>query len=132
VVFPVDIAGEVLGGPADLEQHLLEVAPFGGVHGHGVVVDALAEHRRDLLRAADLFENRAVGADQHQGVHRMLLQSEPAVAVHRLGDVDQQGMRHRVPAPAQERVDDLLGVVARSTGVPQSQRCQPVRVHVLG
>src|ERR1700709_453655 len=35
----VDVARGVLGGPADLEQHLLETAALGGVHRDGVVVD---------------------------------------------------------------------------------------------
>ena len=35
----VDVAGEVLGRPAQLEQRLLEVPALGGVHLHGVVVE---------------------------------------------------------------------------------------------
>ena len=35
----VDVARQVLGGPADLEQGLLEVAALGRVHHDGVVVD---------------------------------------------------------------------------------------------
>ena len=49
----VDVPGEVLGRPAQLEQRLLEVAALGGVHGDGVVVDPVAEHaRRPSWRAA--------------------------------------------------------------------------------
>ena len=51
----IDIAGEVLGGPADLEQHLLDPPALAGVHDHGVIVDAGAQHRRDLLVAQHFF-----------------------------------------------------------------------------
>ena len=56
----VDVAGEVVGGPADLEQRLLEATALGRVDEDGVVVDALAEHRRDLLLPQDLLEYRTV------------------------------------------------------------------------
>jgi hypothetical protein len=45
----VDVAGEVLGGPADLEQLLLEMPALGGVHQHRVGVDAFAEQRLIFL-----------------------------------------------------------------------------------
>ena len=48
----VDVPGEVLGRPAQLEQRLLEVAALGGVHHHGVVVEPVAEHAGDLLGRA--------------------------------------------------------------------------------
>ena len=63
---------------------------------------------------------------------RVLLQPQPAVAAHRLGDVDEQRVRHGVAAEGQQRVDHLLGVVARGARVPQAQRRQPVGVDVLG
>ena len=128
----VDVAGEVLGRPAQLEQRLLEVAALGGVHDDGVVVDAGAEHPGDLLGAQHLLEHRPVGADQHQPVGRVLLQPQPAVARHRLGDVDQQRVRDGVAAVLQQRVDDLLGVVAGGARVPQAERREPVGVDVLG
>ena len=68
----VDVAGQILGGPADLEQHLLEPAALAGVHDDGVVVDPGAEHRRDLLVAQHLLEHRAVEADQRQAVRGLL------------------------------------------------------------
>ena len=128
----VDVPGEVLGRPAQLEQRLLEVAALGGVHDDGVVVDPGAEHPGDLLGAQHLLEHRPVVADQHQPVDRVLLQPQPAVARHRLGDVDQQRVRDGVAAVLQQRVDDLLGVVAGGARVPEAERRQPVGVDVLG
>ena len=101
------------------------------MHDHGVVVDAVAEHPGDLLGAQHLLEHRPVGADQHQPVGRVLLQPQPAVAGHRLGDVDEQRVRDGVPAELQQRVDHLLGVVPGGAGVPQAERRQPVGVDVL-
>ena len=86
----------------------------------------------DLLGAQHLLEHRPVGGGQHQPVDRVLLQPQPAVARHRLGDVDEQRVRHGVPAVLEQRVDHLLGVVAGGAGVPQAERRQPVGVHVLG
>ena len=60
------------------------------------------------------------------------LQPQPAVARHGLGDVDEQCVRDRVSRVGQQRVDDLLGVVARCSGVPQAQRREAVGVDVLG
>ena len=42
----VDVPGEVLGGPAQLQQRLLDLAALGGVHGDRVRVDAGADQRR--------------------------------------------------------------------------------------
>ena len=66
VRLPVDVAGEVLGGPADLEQLLLEGAALARVHDDGEVVDALADERPDLLVPQHLLEHRAVGRAQHE------------------------------------------------------------------
>ena len=62
---------------------------------------------------------------------RVLLQPQPAVARHRLGDVDEQRVRDGVAAVLQQRVDHLLGVVAGGAGVPEPERRQPVGVDVL-
>ncbi len=62
----------------------------------------------------------------------MLAEGETPVTVHRLGDVDEQRVRHGVAAEFDERVDDLLGVVARGPCVPQAERRHPVGVDVLG
>jgi hypothetical protein len=127
----VDVAREVLGGPAQLEQDLLEVAALGGVHDDAVVVDARADERLDLLAAQHLLEHGAVVRVQHQSVDRAHLQLQAAVAPHRLGDVDEQRVRDGVAREPQQGVDDHLGVVARGPGVPQPERGEPVGVHVL-
>ena len=128
----VDVAGEVLGRPAELEQHLLEVAALGRVHRRRCRASTRSPTSgATFLRPHDLLEHRPVGGDQHQAVHRVLLQPQPAVAGHRVGDVDEQRVRHGVAAVLQQDVDDLLGVVPGGAGVPQPQRGEPVGVHVL-
>ena len=128
----VHVAGLVLGRPAHLEQLLLEVATLGGVHEHAVLVDAGADQGLDLPVPQDLLEHRPVGRAQQEAVLVVLLQGQPAVAVHRLGDVDEQRVRHGVPAVRDERVDHLLGVMTGRPGVPQPERGDAVGVHVLG
>ena len=127
----VDVAGEVLGRPAELEEHLLEVAALAGVDDDRVGVDALADQRLDLGGAQHLLEDRSVDGLEDQAVRRVVEQLEPPVAVHRLGDVDEQGVRDRVAAVLQQRVDDLLGVVPGGPGVPQAERGQAIGVDVL-
>ena len=112
----VDVTGLVLGRPAHLEQRLLEVPALGWVHDDRVLVDPLAEHRRDLLVPQDLLEHGAVPGDHDQPVRGVGLQHQAAVAAHGVDDVDQQRLRHREPGPADQRVDHLLGVVARRPG----------------
>ena len=128
----VDVAGQILGGPADLEQHLLDPAALAGMHHHGVLVDALTEHRDDLLVAQHFGQHRAVQADQAQAVGGVFDQLQPAVAGHGVDDVDQQRLRHGVPGECDQGIHHLLGVMAGGAGVPQRQRGDPVGVHVLG
>ena len=132
MLLAVDVAGQILCGPTDLEQHLLDAAALAVVHHDGVVVDAGAQHRGDLLVAQHLLEHRAVKAHQGQAVHRALHQLQAAVAGHRVDDVDEQRLRHRVAGERHQRVDHLLGVVARGAGVPQRQRSDAVGVDVFG
>ncbi len=132
MLLAVDVAGQILCGPTDFEQHLLDAAALAVVHDDGVVVDAGPEHRRDLLVAQHLFEDRAVQAHQDQAVDRALHQLKTAVAGHGVDDVDEQRLRHRVARERHQCVDDLFGVVARGARVPQRQRCDPVGVDVLG
>ena len=128
----VDVTGEVLGRPAELEQRLLEVAALEACTTHGVVVDARTEHRRDPLGAQHLLEHGPVAAGEHQTVGRVLLEAQPAVPVHRLGDVDEQCVGHGVAGERQQGVDDLLGVVPGGARVPEPERGEPVGVDVLG
>lgn len=102
------------------------------MHGHGVGVEPRADERGDLLGAQDLLQHRPVGAGQHQSVHGVLGEGQAAVAGHGLGDVDEQGVRDGIAGVLDERVDDLLGVVAGGAGVPQAERGDPVGVDVLG
>lgn len=111
------------------------MAALARVDEHGEVVDPLAEQQLDLLVPHHLFEDRAVGrAEDELGLAGDLLavEREPAVAVHRVGDVDEQRVRHGVAAVRDERVDDLLGVVPSGPGVPQAERGDPVGVDVFG
>ena len=78
-----------------------------------------------------LFEDRPVVGVQHEPVGRVHRQLQASVAGHRLGDVDQQGVRHRVAAVPQQRVDHLLGVVAGGPRVPEPERGDAVGVDVL-
>jgi len=94
----VDVARQVFGGPADLEQLLLEVPPLGGMDRDGQVVEPGAQQRLDPLVPQDLLEHRTVVRAQGQPVRGVLLEGEPAVAGHRVGDVDEQGLRHGVAA----------------------------------
>ena len=108
------------------------MAALGRVHGDGVGVDSLADERLHLLAADDLFEHGAVSGDEDQAVHGVLLEPEPAVAGHRLGDVDEERVRDCVAAVLEQDVDDLLGVMPGGAGVPEAQRRQPVGVHMFG
>ena len=127
----VDVAGQVLGRPADLQQQLLELAALGGVHHHGLAVDPRPQQRGDLLGAADFLQHRVVGGAHDQAVLRVLFEPEPAVPGHGLFDVDQQGVRHGEPGVLQQGVQHLFGVEPGGPGVPEAQRRQPVAVHVL-
>jgi hypothetical protein len=101
------------------------------VHDDGVVVDAGAQQRGDLLLPEHLLQHRSVERDHHEAVDRGVGELQAPVAAHRVDDVDEQGLRHRVPRVADERVDHLLGVVAGGAGVPQRQRCDAVGVDVF-
>ena len=127
----VDVPGEVLRGPAELEQRLLEVAALAWVDDHRLVLEALTEHPGDLLGPDDLLENGPVDAAQHQPVRRALVQPEAAVASHRLRHVDEQRVRNGIATERQQHVDHLLRVVTGGARVPQPQRRQPVGVDVL-
>ena len=132
MLLAVHVSGQVLRRPAQLEQHLLQVAPLAGVHEDALGVEPLTDEGCHLLAAQHLFEHGDVDGLEHQAVLGVLHQLQPTVPGHRLGHVDQQRMRHRVARVLQQHVDHLLGVVPGSPRVPQPQRGQPVGVHVLG
>ena len=128
----IDVAGQIFGRPADLEQHLFDPAPLAGVNQDGVVIDARAQHRGDLLIAQHLREDRAVQTEQAEAVGGVLDQLESAVAGHGVDDVDQQRLGYRVAGEVHQYVDHLFGVVAGGTGVPQRQRGDAIGVDVFG
>ncbi|SKT09241.1 Uncharacterised protein [Mycobacteroides abscessus subsp. abscessus] len=128
----VHIAREILCGPANFEQHLLDAATLAGVHLDGVVIDAGAEHGGDLLVPQHLFEHGAVQAHQGEAVRRMLDQLQAPVARHGVDDVDQQRLRHRVAGEGDEGVNHLFGIMSRGAGVPQCERGDAVGVYMFG
>jgi hypothetical protein len=132
VVFAVDVAGEVLDRPAQPEQGLLEGAAFGGMHDDRGVVDPGTEFALGALGAQHLLEHRSVQGVQDQAVGGMGDQLQPPVAIHGVGDVDQQGVRHRVAGVVHECGDHALRVEPGCACVPQAQVGQPIGVDVFG
>ena len=128
----VDVPREVLRGPTDLEEGLLQMTALGRVHDDGVGVDTRAEHRSDPALPEYLLEYGPIQRDEHQAVDRRLGELQAAVAAHGVDDVDEQRLGDGVAGEADERVDDLLGVVPGGPRVPQRQRGDPVGVDVLG
>jgi hypothetical protein len=64
-------------------------------------------------------------------MRRIKLELQSAVTGHRLCDVDEQGMGHRVSRVPEKHVDDSFGVLSSSTCVPQAEWCQAVGMYVL-
>ena len=128
----VDVAGQVLGRPAQLDEHLLEVTALGGVDDDVGLPEPGPQQALGALGAHDLLQDRHVGGVQDQAVGGVGEQLEAAVAAHRLGDLGEQGVRHREARVGDEGVDDRLRVQARGARVPQGQRRDPVGVDVLG
>ena len=60
VCLTVDVSGGVIGRPADFQQLLFDSASLGGVHGPGVGIDLLAEHRTNLFVLGHLGQYRRV------------------------------------------------------------------------
>ncbi|GAP54876.1 hypothetical protein AHiyo6_14410 [Arthrobacter sp. Hiyo6] len=128
----VNVAGEVLSRPADLEQQLLQLAPLGGMHHDGLGINAWAQQGLNFLRAADFLKHGVVIGAHHQSVLWILLQPQPAVPGHRFLDVDQQRVGHREPGILQQCVQDALSIQACRAGIPEPQRGETVTVHVFG
>ena len=128
----IDVAGLVVGRPADLDERLLQAAAVGRLDADEVWADCLAKHRPDLLVAADLGQHCVVVRAQREAEDRIVLQHEPAVTAHRVDDVDEHRLRNVVAAEAKQRIDALLGVVPCGPRVPQRERGDAVGVDVLG
>ena len=97
----VDVPGQVLGRPAELEQRLLEPAALGRVHRDRVRRRCWAPSMpASFFDFATSTSTARSSAAQHQAVRRVVGQLQPAVPVHRLGHVDQQRVRHRVAGEA--------------------------------
>ena len=130
----VDVPGQVLGRPAELEQHLLEVAALGRVHGDvSRGRSAAPTSGCDLLASA--APPRAPGRRWRAAPGRA-----PGASPAAAGRTGPSSRRRRPAARAapgsgctcSSDVDHLLGVVPGGPRVPQAQRGQPVGVHVLG
>ena len=98
----VDVAGEVLGRPAELEQLLLEVAALGGVHDDACRRRCASPSSGLIfLCRSDLLEHRRGRCVRStRPCVGCFSRVQPAVAVHRLGDVDEQRVRDGVAAVA--------------------------------
>ena len=127
----VHVTGPVVSGPAHLEQRLLQAASLRAHDHDRALVDARPERGCDRLGAHHLLQHGPVVGPEHQAVYRIHLQGQAAVAGHRLGHVDEQRLGNGVARPVQQRVHDLLGVVASGAGVPERQRGHPVRMHMF-
>ena len=127
----VDVSRLVVGGPARLDQRLFETAAIGRLHLDEGRSDGVTQEGRHGLGPADLGEHGVVGGAQHHAEERIVLDDQPAVATHRVDDVDQQRLRHVVAGVGEEGIDALLGVVARRPSVPQRERSDAVRVDVF-
>ena len=74
----VDVPGQVLGRPAQLEQHLLEVPALRRVHHHGVLVDPGADQPLTLaLRSTSVSTGRSVVTSTSPWVGCFSIRSRP-------------------------------------------------------
>jgi hypothetical protein len=121
----------VLGGPAELDELLLDLAAGPGQELPQVVRPLDAEQFADLLGPGHLAQHRAVGAAQQQLV-AVALDDDAAVARDGLGDVDADALRHRELAVLLERAEHVVGAVPGRPCVPQPEPGDAVGVHVLG
>ncbi len=132
------VAREIFGGPAELEQLLLELSARPGLHdvGAGAVgcggVTLLEQQARDLLRAGDLAQHRGIPRRQDEHAIGIALDHEPAVPADGLGEVDRDARRHREARVLLERREHVLGGVAGGASVPEAEAGDAVGVDVLG
>lgn len=86
----------------------------------------------DALVVRDLCQHGGIGGAQDQGALVVALDHQPAVAVHRLPQVDRDGRRDREAGPAIERLEHVLCGVPCGAGVPQAEPRDAIGVDVLG
>ena len=125
------VAREVFGGPAELHEALLEFTACPVLNADGVIAKSRTEELLHLRVAGDLAEDGFVVRAQHEPLI-IPFNDEPAVAVHRFGEVERHRGWHRELGETIEGVEHFLGRVARSTRIPESETREAVRVDVLG
>ena len=126
------VAGEILGGPAELEQLLLELAASPGLHHVRVIPALLEQQRSDLARARDLAEHGGVGCGEREGTVIRSLDHEATVTADGLGHVDDHRLRDRELGVLLERREHVGRGVAGGARVPQAEARDAVGVDVLG
>ena len=87
----IDVAGEILGRPAGLEEGLFKAAALGGRDGDRVLVDASTEEFSGSAAGKFFQDGRIVGLED-EAVGRVGVEADAAVAGHGFGDVDKQGL----------------------------------------
>ena len=126
------VPGEVFGGPADLDELLLDLAARPRSELVAVPVDAAREQRGYLAVRGDLGEHGGVGRPQHEHPLLVPLDDETPVPPDCLGDVGRDRLRHRKLRVAVEHGEHLGCLVAGRPRVPEAQPGDAVRVHMLG
>ena len=92
----IDVAGEILGRPASLEEGLFKTAALGGRDGDGIRVDAGSEEFSGSA-AGKFFQDGWLIGLEDEAVGWMGVEADAAVTGHGFGDVDKQGLGHRKP-----------------------------------
>src|SRR5699024_6607811 len=108
---------------------LLELAARPVCDLIGVIVDLLGEEGCDLLGRRHLAKYHGFGCAE-QEVLTVALDSEPAVAAHRVANLLRDTRRHRKLGVAVERRHYFLGRVPGGARVPESEPRDAIRVNV--
>ena len=93
----IDVASDVLGGPTELDERLLEVPALARVHDDRRGVNPGPEQGGHLLAAQHFLEDGLVEGLENETVDGMVVHLQAAVARHRLGDIDEQRMGYGIP-----------------------------------
>ena len=128
--FALAVAGQVLGGKADLHQRLLDPPPARRIDHKRRGRPPLSQERADVLVAGDLFGQRLVGGLQQQAVVAPQ-QLQAAVAGGEVADLMLDVARHVVLGELAERRRHLLRGQPRRRRVPDGERRDAVGVNVL-